>query len=577
MNLKNFKLKSESEDSFHIVNPHGRVFTVMKKELHPKAHAEIMKLADGGDVPAQDPMSVLAQADQSDMPNDVASGVEPGSQQAASQAFANSGMNQTQGAADQYQQAKADFDAAQAAAQKNNDLSSQQDLQRAKENLQDATSNLSATAQQQASTPSVQNTSMPQGQIPPQAQQGNQQQAQGQVPQQPDYLSQMAQSRENALNAEEKGAQDLSDTLQKSIGQQQQSYQDLINQQKGMKTPQQIADEYKAKDAAFMQQVMNSKIDPNRYFKNQSTGQHILSAIAMAIGGAGSALSGQQNIAANKINQAVENDIAAQQNDQSKTLNLWKMNRENMNSDMEASIATRNQLLSLAQAKLAMAGANVQNAQARLQAQQMISQIEQQKLQNRMLLGQTGMGGGSQADPTRLVSMLVPQQQQAQAFKELGQAKAANQNEGQIMKLFDAAAKNARPLTGGNAASLMNTVPGYELPEIKNMRLLFYPIVHDNEGRVNEYEIHDVQTNMPQWGDSDSTIAKKRLALQNFINSKKQAPTASGYGINPEMFSSTTSNPVLALSPQKRQWYQWAKANPNRPEARAFLAKEGLQ
>lgn len=572
MNLKNFKLKSESEDSFHIENPHGRVFTVMKKELHPKAHAEIMKLADGGNIPAQDPMSVLEEANKNDMPNDVASGVQPGSEQAANQAFANAGMNQTQGAADQYQQAKADFDAAQAAAQKNNDVSSQQDLQRAKENLQNATSNLSTVAQQQAGTPSPQNTLMPQGQMPPQTQQGNQQQAQNQAPQQPDYLSQMGQARENALNAEEKGAQDLSDTLQKSIGQQQQSYQDLINQQKGMKTPQQIADEYKAKDAAFMQQMMNSKIDPSRYFHNMSTGQKIASAIALTFGGG---LNGR-NIAAEQLNKAVDNDIAAQQNDQSKAMNLWRMNRENMHSDIEASVATKNQLLSLAQTKLAMAGANVQNAQARLQAQQMISQIEQQKLQNRMLLGQTA-AGGSQADPTRLVSMLVPEKQQAQAFKELGQAKAANQNEGQIMKLFDAAAKNARPLTGGNAASLMNTVPGYELPEIKNMRLLFYPIVHDNEGRVNEYEIHDVQTNMPQWGDSDATIAKKRLALQNFINSKKQAPTASGHGINPELFSSTTSNPVLALSPQKQQWYQWAKANPSRPEARAFLSKEGLQ
>lgn len=53
-------------------------------------------------------------------------------------------------------------------------------------------------------------------------------------------------------------------------------------------------------------------IDPNRFWKSRSTGQKILAGLAMALGGVGAGLTGQQNQAANIIMNAINQDIEAQ-------------------------------------------------------------------------------------------------------------------------------------------------------------------------------------------------------------------------------------------------------------------------
>ncbi len=61
-------------------------------------------------------------------------------------------------------------------------------------------------------------------------------------------------------------------------------------------------------DAADM--VLNSEIDPNRIYK--STGQKVGAALAMALGAAGSALTGTENGAMRILQTAIDRDIAAQ-------------------------------------------------------------------------------------------------------------------------------------------------------------------------------------------------------------------------------------------------------------------------
>tara|TARA_R100001443_G_scaffold107540_2_gene117434 strand:- start:439 stop:1935 length:1497 start_codon:yes stop_codon:yes gene_type:complete len=56
--------------------------------------------------------------------------------------------------------------------------------------------------------------------------------------------------------------------------------------------------------------VLNSEIDPNRIYK--STGQKIGAALAMALGAAGSALTGTENGAMRVLQTAIDRDIAAQ-------------------------------------------------------------------------------------------------------------------------------------------------------------------------------------------------------------------------------------------------------------------------
>ena len=76
---------------------------------------------------------------------------------------------------------------------------------------------------------------------------------------------------------------------------------------------------------------------------------------------------------------------------------------------------------------------------------------------------------------------------------------------------------------------------------------MMLPIIHDAEGRVNEFEQKTTSDLEPKPGDTAAKIQAKRQALEAFLNQKKSAPTAKGFGINLDNFGSTSSQPV----PQK--------------------------
>lgn len=382
-------------------------------------------------------------------------------------------------------------------------------------------------------------------------------------------LNRSLRTERNALVA---GAQAEGTIAQKSA----QAYGDLSSQLDQMLTPQQIMQNHKAADDELMKAYMNKSIDPDHYWKNQSTGSKIASAIGMILGGVGAA-HGQPNYAMENINNSIARDIEAQKDDQSKAMNLWKMNREATQDDLQANLATHNQLLNSVKAKILQYESESGTALASARAAPAIAQIDQQMAQNNY---RRALMSSGQVDPTQIVPVLVPPEHQKQALSEIGQAKAASANEDQIMKAFDQAAQDTRPMTGGPHA-LLNAIPGYHPASVKTLQLLGDPLIHDNEGRINEFEKNDFMNNLPQFGDSDETVAQKRAAMQQFINHKKEAPTANAFGINLERYGSTSSNPAARLSPQAQQIYAEAKSrlavNPQDPVGLAAMKRLGIQ
>jgi hypothetical protein len=375
--LKNFKLESEANDSYHIKSPMGRMFTISKVGLKPEAHAMIKKMCGGGEVKNYDEGGDVT-------PEPV-------------------GTN-TVLAAPLGQQV-----------------------------MPDATNSLPTAEIPPAAAPSASASSA-------QAPSG-------------DPLVQNGLGQEGLLNKEEQNVNSFisgQDAANKNI---QDAYKFEQSKLAQIPTPQAIADQYKAKDDALLQSYMSQQIDPNRYVHNMSTGSKILAGIGLALSGAGAGRGGT-NLAWQGLQKAIDNDIAAQQNDQSKSLNLWKMNKEQLHDDQSANLATQNQLLTGVQAKIAQAAAQTQNVDAHFRASQMVNQIEQQKLQNRLKLGlltqgaANGQGGSSQANPLNLVPMLVPAEHQKQAITEIGQAQAAVQNESGIEDLLKARAPLLEPPFG---------------------------------------------------------------------------------------------------------------------------------
>lgn len=316
-----------------------------------------------------------------------------------------------------------------------------------------------------------------------------------------------------------------------------------------MATQQQILQANKAKDDAFATMLQSQSIDPNRYYKNQSTGEKIGQGIALVLGGIGSGLTGQPNAALGLLKDRIDQDIEAQKNDQSKTLNLWKMNREALGNDLAANLATQNQLYTGLKYNLMKEAAKAASPIAKYRSQLAVAEIDQQigMQQRKLSLLQQGMGLGLKSgqfsgnDPSPLVNELVPPAQQAKAFEEIGTAQYISKTYGQILNAFDQASKEQRFMAKPGMGTAINSlVPGVHSGSIDHLSTLLGPTFKQVEGTVRQAAMDNVFNHtFPQAFDNDKKIAEKRQGLIDYLTSEDHYPVLKGNYINPEKFQST--------------------------------------
>lgn len=318
-----------------------------------------------------------------------------------------------------------------------------------------------------------------------------------------------------------------------------------------MDSANQIYNKYQQKDADLGQAFAQSKIDPNRFVHNMSTASKISTGIGLLLGGIGSGLTGQPNAAAAMLQRNIDNDIDAQKNDQSNKMNLWKMNRDAYGNDLQANLATQNQLYTALKYKLMATANQFASPAAMARAQQGASLIDREVAQNNQKqslidigLGKApGMGAGLMAaDPAALVPHLVPEQRQKEVFDEIERAQNTKHSSPAILDAFDKAAQEVRPFSGGGLHSLGYALPFQEAPHSKAFEAEMGPTFSKIEGTVRQAAMDNMNKNLkPQFGDSDQTINVKRKALQNYLESTKAAPTAKGFGIDLTKFGTTAA------------------------------------
>lgn len=333
---------------------------------------------------------------------------------------------------------------------------------------------------------------------------------------------------------------------EKAGKQEAQAYQTYANQ---VQAQQKIfADkqaEYQKKDQAFLEALQKQKVDPNRFMANLDTGSKIAASLAVAFGGIGAALTHDKNYAMENINRAINEDIQAQMNDQSKTMNLWKMNREAYGNDAHATLQTQNQMLQIAKAKAMSAAAQAQGPQAKAQALQPILQMDQQIASNQRMMAlmdtgnQPGTPGMFNMDPAILVNQTVDPKQREQVLKEIGAAQDTKHMAKSIMQSFEDAAKENTILKTGFGKL---RTPASVLSLHQSMQ----PTFKDLEGTVRQAAMDNTFHNVtPQPGDSEDTINYKRKALQSYLLSKMAAPTAKANGLDLSRFDSTNIQGAL--------------------------------
>lgn len=281
----------------------------------------------------------------------------------------------------------------------------------------------------------------------------------------------------------------------------------------------------KEKTDKIMRAYQNKELNPDHYWQSHSK---IASGIGMMLSGIGSGLTGQPNMAMQVVNNGINRDIDAQKNSQEKSMNLWKMNREVLGSDLAADLATKNQMLTGLKFKLDKAASNAQGPIALANAHTANAKIDQEMAMNAYKMSLLTDTKENNDPASRLGALsqfgLVPKEQEAKIAEEIDAAKNTVANAPGILEAFDNASKEVRPMTGGTGTSMTAFVPGMKSPGQKALIARLGPTFKDVEGTVRQAAMDNMEHNVsPNLGDSDETIASKRASLIEYLRSKSSA------------------------------------------------------
>lgn len=310
----------------------------------------------------------------------------------------------------------------------------------------------------------------------------------------------------------------------------------------------------------FTNDIINNKINPNHYLQDASTGKKVRTAIGLFLGGFSSAFTGQGNPAMDFLNKQIDRDIEGQKMQLGKSRTLYEANLAHFRDQQMALNATKaqenevyaHQILQSANALGTPAAIARGNMAAGALKRAAAGEVNQNAIRA-AALQQNAEGGGGLKDPSILIPALVPPDKQKEAYKEIQDRQNSHHTESAILEAFDNAAKDN---------TVLRTGAGYlRTPEsVLKLNALALPLIHDAEGRVNEFEaktIHDLQ---PQPGDTDTKVAAKRVGYQQFMQGKRAAPVTKSFGIDLDRYPST-SYQSTAQDVQAQQFINYANKN----------------
>jgi hypothetical protein len=356
--------------------------------------------------------------------------------------------------------------------------------------------------------------------------------------------------------------------------------EDVSKQFDALPTPVEIQQSYANSNDKLFQAYAAQKIDPDRYWKNQDTPTKVATGLALLLGGIGAGLTHGNNQAAEMIQKSIDRDIDAQKNDQSKTYNLYQMNKQNLGSDLAAHAATENQLLSGLKYKLMQAGANAATPMAKAALDQGLAQISQKQAYNNALLGMdaglSGKASGSEGDFVGSLNMAdrinpaAAKRAREQYVPGVGVAKVpvtpADRESLTEMDNFQKLADKAKNFSATKGRTLNPfSADAQEAKDLMNQgQLSIGKLVGLN--RINEFEAKKYTEMFKDPGALNTPQAIKSYEdLSNVIAAKKKA-MYQNLGITP-----------FKKSPQEAQALQWAKKNQDDPRAAQILQKLGAK
>lgn len=288
--------------------------------------------------------------------------------------------------------------------------------------------------------------------------------------------------------------------------------------------------EVKKEIDAFRNAGAQEKIDPNRVWNNMSTGNKILATIGIILGGAGGGASGR-NMALDVLDGAIDRDIKAQQANIDKKNSLYQINLARYKDATSAQQATYLQLNALTQGKIAALAARSQSELAKVNAQQMIAELENRNLAvgQQLYNAQAARAAGS-VHPLANKIQALPENVRAQAWKELGVLRGLENAEKNIPQIMADSFKNSR--VGEKAMSPFQSA---ELQKSTGVKL--FTIVKSIVGeKMTDADVHNmVDPFVSGWTRNEKTNTKMTKDLMHLVRGKvsENTPVLTEFGLIP--------------------------------------------
>lgn len=266
-----------------------------------------------------------------------------------------------------------------------------------------------------------------------------------------------AKSLKQAQDSIKMGAQAQARGFEQQAKVQEQLVNDL--KQAEIKTQERLAP-IEEKSRILYDSIMNDKVDPNRVWNQSSTANKIVSVFSILMSGIGSGIAGgtQRNMALDVLDNAINQDIDAQKANIRKKESLYSENLRLLGDERQAALATKSQLLSVAQAQIQAIGLKTNSQEAKAKELSALGQIEMQKAQIRQQLQKDQVvsqmaGGGTSMSDAQIQQM--PEEIRKRAVKVGGKY---------VLALDDQAAKSSREIIGSHDSMMSN------LDELINLR-----------------------------------------------------------------------------------------------------------
>ncbi len=225
---------------------------------------------------------------------------------------------------------------------------------------------------------------------------------------------------------QEKKTYNEANTAEKLAGEQKaQAYKNYSEDLENLINPLEIQEENRKKSDSLLDAYQKKDIDPNRVINGMSGGAKIGKILGLIFGGLGAGENGV-NPGITLLNQEIERDIDAQKNSQTKSYNLYKMNREATQDDIRATLDTREQMLLAVKAKALQYDAAASGPVAAAGRAKLTGEIDSQINmihQDKALLQAASGDGLIGVDPSYFVNRISDPHQKQAAIKEINTMK----------------------------------------------------------------------------------------------------------------------------------------------------------